>query len=192
MGFAKKLRKGEIKPIKSSRHKPKLILVLDDVYDTFNVGGMYRVGDAAGVSTIYHCGETPVPPNAKIERSSVGLHRYIEHKKEEDIIKLVLRLKKQGFKIVVLEQDERAVEFDRADYKKIIAGHSTQAAGKPSMLAGLALIVGNESFGVKKEVLDIADQIVELPMHGVNKSLNVVVAAGIVIYEIRRQLETCD
>ncbi len=175
--FAKELRKGKVEP-RESRPPGEICLLLDNVYDTFNVGGMYRVADAAGVGRIYHCGDTPVPPDPKIARASVGLYQYIAHEHRPDILELVDSLSEQGYKIVVLEQDPKSRPFDQVAYAKHLGnGHR-----------GIALIVGNETFGVQKEVSDKADLIVELPMYGVNKSLNVVVATGIVLYQIRRSL----
>ena len=172
MKFAKKLRQGKIKrsDIKA-QHIPDLVLLLDNVYDTYNVGGMYRVGDASGVSRIYHAGQTPIGPNPKISRAAVGLDQYLAHEKAEDSVSQVQILKKAGYQIVVLEQTPNSQVYDQVKYH-----------GK------IALIVGNETFGVSQPVLALADIIVELPMFGINKSLNVVVATGIVLYQIRRTL----
>lgn len=88
---------------------------------------------------------------------------------EKNTIDAVKKLKKQGAHIVAVEQDKRSVPFYKATYQ-----------------FPLAIIVGNETTGVSKDVLDMADGIVELPMWGVNKSLNVMVSLGIVLYEISK------
>ena len=183
--FAKRLRKGQIKKNDSVSMYFDLVLVLDNVYDTFNVGGLYRVADAAGVSQIIHTGETPIPPNPKISRAAVGLDQYIKHKQKENIIKAVNELQTSGFKIVTLEQDREAKEYDQVDYIQ----HLRSGIQDPIKLA---LVVGNETFGVNEKVLKQSDLVVELPMYGINKSLNVVVATGIVLYYIRRQFETVE
>ncbi len=171
MLFSRSLRKGEVVPPqpKGERDAPQIVLVLDDVYDTFNVGGMYRIADAAGVSHIYHCGGTPLPPNPKIARASVGLYQYIPYSHEPDIMALIVKLRSEGYAIVSLEQNERSVDYATYPYRS----HT-------------ALVAGNETFGVRPEVLASSDGIVELPMYGINKSVNVVVATGIVLYQIRR------
>lgn len=170
MSFARKLRKGSVVP---SEVKPApLVLVLDDVYDTFNVGGMYRVGDAVGISHIYHCGGTPMPPDPKIARSSVGLYQYIPYSHAENTLGLITQLKHEGYHIVSLEQDDRSTPYNHYHYHP-----------------KTALVVGNETFGVKKDVMDASDGIVELPMYGINQSVNVVVATGIVLYQIRQSLD---
>jgi 23S rRNA (guanosine2251-2'-O)-methyltransferase len=182
MAFARSLRKGDIqKEPAVSKKNGNFVLVLDDVYDTFNVGGMYRVSDAAGVTKIYHCGQTPVPPDPKIVRASVGLVNYLPWEYQNDVVELVTRLHVSGYKIVVLEQDEKSITIDEL---------SMRAKHALPLQQNVALISGNETFGVKKEVIDLADIVVELPMYGINKSLNVVVSTGIILYEIRRILQS--
>ncbi|MCR4326402.1 MAG: TrmH family RNA methyltransferase [Candidatus Roizmanbacteria bacterium] len=171
MSFARELRKGSAAPEQHQTEEIRIVLVLDDVYDTFNVGGMYRVGDAVGVSHIYHGGGTPMPPDPKIARSSVGLYQYIPYSHVDSTVALVEKLKHEGYHIVSLEQAEGAVPYNHYTYP-----------------LKTALVVGNETFGVKKEVMDASDGIVELPMYGINKSVNVVVATGIVLYQIRQSL----
>jgi len=173
MSFARTLRKGAFEK-KVAPPQSTFVLILDNVYDTFNVGGMYRIADAAGIQKIYHCGDTPLPiedtvVNNKIARASVGLYQYIPWEHHKDTKQLVLTLQKQGYNIVALEQDARSIPFDQY----------------PKTAAPVALIAGNETFGVGTHVIDIADTIVELPMYGINKSVNVVVATGIVAYHIR-------
>lgn len=169
MGFARDLRQGKVKTTSTKKHD--LVLLLDNIYDTFNVGGMYRVGDAAGVSHIYHCGSTPISPDPKIKRAAVGLDDYLKHSAVPDIIIKLKELKADGYTIVSLEQTENSQPFNKVNYQ-----------GK------IALVAGNETFGVDPEVVKQSDLVVELPMFGINKSLNVVVATGIVLYQIRTAL----
>ncbi len=169
MNFAKQLRKRKVTPPKQKTNTlPKLVLLLDDIYDTYNVGGMYRVGDAAGVSKIYHCGATAKIPNPKISRAAVGLEQYLAHEDVDKITTIIPVLKKQGYTVIALEQTPQAQSYYQAHYQ-----------GK------IALVAGNETFGISQEALALCDLTVELPMFGANKSLNVVVATGIVLYQIR-------
>ena len=175
MSFARTLRKGKVKK-KTTTIQDEFVLILDNVYDTFNVGGMYRIADAAGVHKIYHCADTPLPiekdtVNNKIARASVGLYQYISWEYQKDTAVLIQSLKSKGYTIVALEQDTRSVPFDNYTVPQ----------------SPIALVVGNETFGVDKQILEIADAVVELPMFGINKSVNVVVATGIVAYHIRRK-----
>ncbi len=172
MHFAKQLRQGKIKkPAVKAHSLPDLVLLLDEVYDTYNVGGMYRVSDAAGVGKIYHCGATAKLPNPKISRAAVGLEQYVAHESVEKIVDKIQELKRQGYTIIALEQTPKSKAYYQVKYQ-----------GK------IALIAGNETFGVSQEALTLCDLAVELPMFGINKSLNVVVATGIVLYQIRLSL----
>jgi len=174
MSFAQDLRKGKIDKtlLTPGVGEVDLVLLLDNVYDTFNVGGMYRVGDASGVSYIYHCGQTPISPNPKIKRAAVGLDDYIKHESVPNILDKIKELKKAGYQIVSLEQTKNSQPYDKVPF-----------SGK------IALVSGNETFGVSEAVVEASDIVVELPMYVVNKSLNVVVATGIVLYQIRRCLQ---
>lgn len=172
MHFAKQLRQGKVKkPTVKAHSIPDLVLLLDEVYDTYNVGGMYRVSDAAGVGKIYHCGETAKLPNPKISRAAVGLEQYVAHESVAKIVDKIQELKRQGYTIIALEQTPHSKVYHQVKYQ-----------GK------IALIAGNETFGVSQETLAICDLAVELPMFGINKSLNVVVSTGIVLYQIRLSL----
>jgi tRNA G18 (ribose-2'-O)-methylase SpoU len=152
------------------------------------VGGMYRVSDAAGVTKVYHCGQTPVPPDPKIVRASVGLVNYIPWEYKQDILALVKSLKVEGYTIIVLEQNEKSISIDELGMRMGNVG----ARHALPVQQNIALISGNETFGVKQEVIELADIVVELPMYGINKSLNVVVSTGIALYEIRRTLSLED
>jgi len=176
MGFAKELRKGKINA-SSSKEGMELILVLDNVYDTFNIGGMYRIGDAAGVTEIMHGENTPPGPDPKISRSSVGLDKYIPHSYQPNLKVYLQEKKAEGYFLISLEQTETSKLYDEVNYR---------LAAKDKK--GIILLSGNETFGVQEELTALADLVVELPMYGINKSLNVVVATGIVLYEIGRSV----
>lgn len=172
MHFAKQLRQGKVKQLSVKAHSiPDLVLLLDQVYDTYNVGGMYRVSDAARVGKIYHCGATANLPNPKISRAAVGLDQYLAHESVEKIITKIQELKQLGYTVIALEQTPKSKKYYQVKYQ-----------GK------IALIAGNETFGVSQEALALCDLAVELPMFGINKSLNVVVSTGIVLYQIRLSL----
>ncbi|MCR4328940.1 MAG: hypothetical protein NUV65_00140 [Candidatus Roizmanbacteria bacterium] len=180
MAFARLLRKGAVKK-ETEKQQDKFVLILDNVYDTFNVGGMYRIADASGIQKIYHCGDTPIPienevVNNKIARASVGLYQYIAWEHHDKTEQLVDTLKQHGYTIIALEQDTRSIPFDQCSV----------------INTPIALIAGNETFGVDKQVIDKADVVLELPMFGINKSVNVVVATGIVAYHLRTQLQKSE
>jgi 23S rRNA (guanosine2251-2'-O)-methyltransferase len=156
------------------KRKP-LYLILENVYDTYNIGGLFRLADALCVSKMYLCGTMEIPPNSKIKKASIGTYKVVpwEYKNAaKEAIEEVRALyptdnsdKKSGVRILAVEQDKRSIKYTKADYTY-----------------PLALLVGNETYGVLPETLDLVDQIVEIPMWGINKSLNVIVSAAIVAY----------
>lgn len=160
--------------LKSIKRNP-IYLILDDVLDTYNVGALFRLADAVGISKVYLCGQTEFPPNPRIKKASVDTWKWIEWEYCESAMEAIskLKVKSAKCKIVAVEQDPRSVRYDQYEYTFPIA-----------------LVVGNETYGVSKEVLDAADAIVELPVFGVNKSLNVMVSAGIVLYKLVEKLKT--
>ena len=151
---------------KSIRKNP-ITIILDNVLDTYNVGSIFRLADAVAAEKVILCGQTLTPPNSRIKKASINTTGWVNWEYAEHTIEAVKKLKEQGVKVVAVEQNPRSVPFYKAIYQ-----------------FPLAIIVGNETTGISKDVLDIADIIVEMPMWGVNKSLNVMVSCGIILYEI--------
>ena len=187
---AKELRDVDEKEIvdklKSVKRCP-IYFILENIYDTYNIGGLFRLADALAIEKIYLCGEMEVPPNSRIKKASIGTYKVVpwEYRKtaQEAIQELksgaktsavsarsngknlTAEVKQKAIKIIAVEQAQNSVPYQKADYS-----------------LPLALILGNESYGVTEETLKLADQIVEIPMWGINKSLNVIVSASIVSY----------
>lgn len=154
--------------IKSIKKRP-IYIVLDNVLDTYNVGSIFRLADAVAAEKVFLCGETLTPPNARIKKASISTWKWVEWQYVPTASEAIAKVKSQNakVKIVAVEQDVRSQRFDQVKYE-----------------LPLALVVGNETYGVSKEVLDMADMIVELPMLGINKSLNVIVSLGIVLFKL--------
>jgi len=150
-------------------------IVLDNVMDTYNIGSIFRLADAVSAEKVILCGETETPPSSRIKKASINTTEWVEWEYKPIAKEAIedLRFKINDLRIVAIEQNERSIPYDKADYKLPIA-----------------LVVGNETSGVSKEVLEMADQIVEIPMWGVNKSLNVMVSLGIVLYEVIKHYES--
>lgn len=125
------------------------------------------MADAVAAEKIYLCGQTEAPPNHKIMKASVGTYKWVPWEKVSTALDAVHEVKEEhsDCQIIVIEQDPRSISYTEL---------------KPKL--PLALIVGNETAGISKEVKERADVIVELPMFGVNRSLNVMVTCGIVLY----------
>jgi tRNA G18 (ribose-2'-O)-methylase SpoU len=171
---AKDLRntKGDQKVIKSFKKNP-IYIILDNVLDTYNVGAIFRLADATACEKVIICGESEIPPNTRIKKASINTTEWVRWEYEKSAIKAINGLRKEipEIQVVSIELDKKSIPYDKANYTFPIA-----------------LIVGHESTGVSKEVLNTSDLIVELPMFGVNKSLNVMVSLGIVLYEVIKKL----
>ena len=153
--------------------KRDIRLLLDDIRSVHNAGSIFRTAECVGVSRIYCVGATPAPLDrfgrkrsdfAKVALGAEDLVSW-EHLDQSATPRLVRALKKQGFKIVALEQDARSI-----DYRKI------KAANK------MLVILGNEVGGVSKALLKLSDEIAEIPLKGKKESLNVSVAAGVFLF----------
>jgi len=146
-----------------------IYFILDEVLDTYNIGSMFRLGDAVGVTKIYLCGNMEYPPSSRIHKSAVGTENWVPWEKVDSTMELINRLKKEGIQTIAVEQDTRAISYQLLDTK---------------VQFPCAIIVGHESDGIKKEVLDEVDLIVELPMYGINKSANVWGTAAVISYKV--------
>jgi tRNA G18 (ribose-2'-O)-methylase SpoU len=148
-----------------------LVLILADVRSAHNVGAIFRTADAVGVKKIYLCGITPTPvdrfgrPRRAIAKTALGAEYSVPFDYFLNARAVLKKLRREGFKIIALEQSGQA-----KNYKDI----------KPA--AKTALLLGNEVAGLSSSLLNLVDEIAELPMRGKKESLNVAVAAGIALY----------
>ena len=167
---ARQLRKtppkeGELKGIKRN----PIYIVADNVIDTYNVGSLFRLADAIAAEKLYLCGDTEYPPSSKIHKAAVGTEEWVPWSRHKTASGAVKDLKKQGVQIISVEQDPRSIPYTLLPTRCTLP---------------CAIVVGNETDGVSKEILDLANIIVELPMFGINKSFNVWGSAAIVAYKI--------
>ncbi len=148
--------------------KNEIYIILDNVLDTYNVGAVFRLADATAAKKIFLCGYTETPPNTRIKKSSINtvdLTEWEHYAQTTDAIK-ELKTQNSKLKIIAVEQSIESIPYTEADYSYPVA-----------------LIIGNETHGVSEDVLKLCDQIVELPMLGVNISINTMVALAIVLYK---------
>lgn len=167
---SKYLRKNppKINDLKQIKRNP-IYFVLDNVLDTYNIGSIFRLADAVAAEKIYICGESEYPPSSRIHKAAVGTEEWVPWEKREDTVKTIKELKEKGVQIIVVEQDGRSLPYTMLTSK---------------LQLPCAVVVGHETHGVSKEVLDLADMIIELPMFGVNKSFNVWGSAAVISYMI--------
>ncbi|MFZ5820018.1 MAG: RNA methyltransferase [Chloroflexota bacterium] len=153
----------------STPRAPCLPALLDNIRSAWNVGAIFRSADGLGVSKLYLCGITPTPENKTVTKTSLGAERNVAWEHAQDGVETARKLKAEGYRLVALEQDERAIPLQA----KLV-----------SDLRKAVLIVGNEVTGVDPELLDLCDQIVHIPMRGNKRSLNVEVAFAIAAYTL--------
>jgi tRNA G18 (ribose-2'-O)-methylase SpoU len=175
----RKLRMDELprKTTEEFRQAEKLpvILVLDNIRSMHNVGSLFRTADAFLAESIYLCGYTPRPPHRDIHKTALGATDTVRWKYVDSAAKAVQELRDAGYRTVAVEQVEGSIplqSFKRARGEK------------------LAVVFGNEVEGVSEEVLAHCGHSIEIPQFGMKHSLNVSVAAGIVLWEmVRPQME---
>lgn len=155
------------KPI--TMNKNEIYIILDNILDTYNIGSIFRLADAVAAKRVYICGSSETPPNHRIKKASINTTEVVDWSYSETAVKAIndLRLEISGIQVVAVEQLEGSTDYKKYEYRMPIA-----------------LVIGHETSGVSKEVLELCDGIVELPMFGVNISLNVMVSLAIVLYKV--------
>jgi 23S rRNA (guanosine2251-2'-O)-methyltransferase len=143
-------------------------LILDDIRSMANVGSIFRTSDCFRIKKIYLCGITSTPPHREIDKTALGSTESVEWEYHADIEILVKTLKEQGCRILSLEQVENSTSL--LDYN-------------PPTDTDSALILGNEVFGVKEELIKLSDEVIEIPQFGTKHSFNVSVSAGIFLWD---------
>jgi len=151
-------------------NKLPVYVILNSIRSSYNVGSIFRTSDGAMIKKLFLCGYTPHPPKKEILKTALGATESVDWEYVEDAKVVIERLKSEGIKIGALEQTHNS----RAHY-------SVDSSEFP-----IALIVGNEITGVSQELIDLCDFTIEIPQHGIKQSLNVAVAYGISIFELRK------
>ena len=167
------LNRIDVKSFKSIKKTP-LIVVLDNIRSLNNIGSIFRTCDAFLVSKIYLCGITAKPPNRKINKTALGSTDSVEWEYFKSTIKLIEKLKSEGVKIWSIEQVERAQKLNYIEKIDSQLKH--------------AIVFGNEITGVDQKIIDISENTIEIDQYGTKHSLNVSVAAGIVIWKFYNSL----
>lgn len=142
-------------------------ILLDNVRSMQNVGSILRTSDAFMVEEVIMAGITGVPPHKEISKAALGAEESVAWRYAENAVGECRRLQEEGWTICVLEQAHDSVslmDFIPVEGKRYV------------------LVVGNEVKGVDQAIVDMADVVLEIPMHGVKHSLNVAVSAGMAIF----------
>lgn len=170
---AKQLRSHQSTAISRQKGgKHEIYIILDNVLDTYNIGSIFRLADAVAAKKVYLCGGSATPPNPRIKKASINTTEWVDWEYTETAVQAVrnLQFSIPNLQIVAVEQSHKSIPYDQFEYKLPIA-----------------IVIGHETYGVSQETLEVVDGVVEMPMFGVNISLNVVVSSGIVLYQIISQ-----
>lgn len=153
-----------------------IYVICDNIRSIFNVGAIFRASDGAFIKKLFLTGYTPHPPRKEIEKVALGATLSVPWEYRKDPVELVKELKNEGIKICVLEITDEGNLFwnlKKQDFP-------------------LCLVIGNEIIGIAKEIIDLADISIEIPMLGMKQSLNVSVAYGIAVYEMVKKVSYED
>lgn len=154
--------------------KMPVTVVLDNLRSLNNIGSVFRTADAFRVESIHLCGITAQPPHRDIQKTALGATGSVRWEYFSETVLSVKQLKKEGYQIIVVEQTD---------------GSSSLIDFIPVPDHRIAVIFGNEVQGVGQEIIDLADECIEIPQMGTKHSLNVSVSAGIVLWSLFRNME---
>ncbi|MBT8273352.1 MAG: TrmH family RNA methyltransferase [Bacteroidia bacterium] len=146
-------------------------LITDNVSNALNIGSLFRVADAFGVQQLILCG-SHVSMGRKMTKTSRATEKSVSYEIKEDVIEVIRDLKDKNYQIIVLEITSKSKPLHQLTFETD---------------APLALVVGDENFGITNDILNTADEVIHIEMFGQNSSMNVVQATNIALYEITRQ-----
>lgn len=153
--------------------KLPVTVVLDNVRSAQNVGSFFRTADAFGIEQVALCGISSTPPNREIHKTALGAEQSVAWTYYPTTLECVEELRAKGYKIIAIEQIEGSTMLN--DFR---AEEGTK----------YALVFGNEVEGVDQAIADVVDGAIEIPQIGIKHSLNVSVSAGILMWEMFRQM----
>ena len=155
--------------------KLPLVVILDNVRSLHNIGSVFRTSDAFRVECIYLCGITATPPHPEMHKTALGAEFTVDWKYVNNAVEAVDNLRQEGYVVFSVEQAENSIMLENIQLEQ----------GRR-----YAVVLGNEVKGVQQEVIDHSDGCIEIPQSGTKHSLNVSVTAGIVIWDLFKQLKT--
>ncbi|NBW28071.1 MAG: TrmH family RNA methyltransferase [Flavobacteriaceae bacterium] len=154
--------------------KTPLIIVLDDIRSSNNIGSVFRTSDAFLVEKIFLCGISATPPNKDINKTALGATETVTWEHSENVLEVIEKLKSEGVKVYAIEQVESSIFLQDFEIEKD---------------QKYALVFGNEVFGVAQKAVEICDGTIEIPQLGTKHSLNISVSAGIVIWDFFKKMK---
>lgn len=168
------LQRKSVEEFKKSE-KSNLHVVLDNVRSMHNVGSVFRSSDAFLISSLLLCGYTPAPPHRDIHKTALGATETVQWKYYSTTREAVLAAREQGCSVWAVEQAEGSIPLHELSAGRLF---NSSAGGN------IAVVFGNEVDGVADDVLQLCDGCIEIPQFGSKHSLNISVAAGIVLWHL--------
>ncbi len=165
------LNRKSVAEFKQSDKLP-IIAVLENIRSAHNVGSVFRTADAFLLEGIYICGYTAHPPHKEIKKTALGADESVHWKHFKHIDEAIEQLKGNGYKIYAIEQAVNSLKLQKIEYAQ----------------QKIAVIFGNEVTGVEQTTIEQCDGCIEIPQLGMKHSLNVSVAAGVVLWELVRSI----
>lgn len=159
----------EVKKIK----KNPVYIIVDNVLDTYNIGSIFRLADAVAAEKVILCGASETPPHTRIKKASINTIEWVSWEYALTAVDAIngLRSTINDIQVVGVELDPRSKPYDQIEYTLPVV-----------------LVVGHETHGLSEETMAACDVIAEIPMWGVNKSMNVMVSLAIVLFEVMKHL----
>ncbi|WP_420388522.1 RNA methyltransferase [Roseivirga sp.] len=167
------LNRPDLETFKEQEKNP-IILVLDNIRSMHNVGSAFRTADAFAIEGIYLCGITAQPPHREIHKTALGATDSVYWQYFETTSDACQSLKEAGYKIAAVEQADKSISLETFE---------------PQPEEKLALVFGNEVFGVEEDIVKSADLCLEIPQFGTKHSINVSVSMGVVLWDILSKLK---
>ncbi|MES2808996.1 MAG: RNA methyltransferase [Bacteroidota bacterium] len=166
------LNRATVEEFKAQQKLP-IAVVLDNVRSMHNIGSIFRTSDGFAVEQICLCGITAQPPHREIEKTALGATQSIDWTYYADTTDAIKQLRANGYQIIAIEQAENSTMLNTFI---------------PDKNVKYALIFGNEVNGVSDEVMQLIDTCIEIPQFGTKHSFNIVVSAGIVLWDFFAKL----
>ena len=177
----KKLSNSELNRISVEEYKIvkklPIVIVLDNIRSSNNIGSVFRTADAFRIECIHLCGITSTPPNKDIQKTALGSTSSVEWKYFNETIESIKQLKNQGYLIYSIEQADESCKLETF---------------VPEIGDKIALVFGNEVKGVEDKIIELSDNCIEIPQFGTKHSLNISVCAGIVIWDFFKKLHNSN
>lgn len=177
----RKLKNSELERLNISEfkkaEKSPIIIILDNIRSLNNIGSVFRTSDAFLIEKIYLCGITAQPPHNDIRKTALGSTETVDWEYAENTLDVVKKLKIEGINICSIEQAEDATMLNEFN---------------PKPNTKYAFVFGNEVKGVRQDVVNVSDVVIEIPQYGTKHSLNISVSAGVVIWDIFCKMTCID